>query len=305
MKNVIVALALGMLGSSSSLMVGEVEANYSSDPDAESGHYAFLGAKLFMQHKGGMYPVASVERGNLYLDTDYGMKKAKLNSSCRIESVVGISDGFLQVEGLQVDYSFTKQADLEMSLMRDAERMERDAQFAIQTGALSTSTDPDEETEGGYEGEFEDIDPYSDAGAALQDIDDYQEQVDQLVQEGELGAEGVFDTVGVNLKLTSNVDLEGAICAVVVKFVKDDAYSRFMNEQGSSVSIHLIEDLMGDIPGKISFRSVIGSGAYRQDTAEVEIHFFDKNGKPIASNKAGGLKMLTNHQLERLLASES
>lgn len=305
MKKTIVVLVLGMIGGSLSPLVGQVGEGQLKGPETESGHYAFLGARLLVKHKDQMCPVTLVDDGKLYLDTDYGVKKAKEIDSCTIEPVVGISSAYLQIENVKIDYSNGKRADLESALMKEADRMERETKFAIQTGDLSTSTDSGADDAGGYDGDFGDIDPYSEAGEALQNIGDYQEQVESMVRDGDLEIEGTFDTLAVKMNLTSNVDLEDVVCAVVVKYVKDDAYSRFMNERGSSIRIHMLKDLMGEIPDEVSIYKVIGSGVYRQDTAQIEFYFFDKNGEPIASNQSSGLKMLTHSQLERLSASGS
>lgn len=298
MKMVKLGVFLVVLGGYLSYVQGQDDDNFAADPNSESGHYVFLGAKLLVRHKDEICPVVSVKEGNLYLDTTNGLKRAKQTEQCLVEAVVGISDEFVKVDDVEIDYSYGKKLEKEDFLLKEAERRKREVEFQIFTGELDGGDDD-------AEGNAGTIDPFSEAAEATQEAEDYEEEIEQMVIDDEFDLEGAFDTLYVKLQLTPNVDLDEVICAVVVNYVKNDAYSRFKNERGSAVRIHMLSNLMGQVPNEISFRKALGTGAYQKDSAEIEFYFFDRDGKPIASNQARGLKMLTWSQLERLQGSES
>lgn len=307
MKKIIIALVFGAMGTGLSSLTGQVEDRNVSSSEADSGYYAFMGAKLLMKHKNDMLPVVSAEEGYFYLDTGSATRKVKRAEQYMINAVVGISDSFLAVDNLEIDYQFAKRKELESAFGQRLDGLDAALVHSIQGTNVSAAEENPVDEDGFDDGfeevdpQYEDLDPFGETADAIAS----QGQIKKRYQDGEFKFEEVFDTVSIKMSLSSQMDLEDAFCAVVVSYEKDDAYSRLMKERAAWINVYMLEDIMNKASGEIAVNELIGSGVYFQNTAKIDFYFFDREGMPIASNQSRGLKMLTWSQLERLSKIES
>lgn len=249
--------------------------------DEKSGYYEFLGAEILAPYRSKPRPVVSADKKGIYVADGNKTRRVAWSSPCMATPKMSASNRLIKVENLSHDFYYRKNSQYEERAYHDIQAKDRDTAFKIAqigpTGGIGSGS--------------------ADAVAALEmERDEFEDQMESLIQNDDLIIEGHADSIYLRLTVTPPVDLDEAYCAVMVGYRKTDGNTN-SSQRRVAVRVHRLGKLLQDIPEEVSFSLFLGEGDYRN--SQFEIFLFSGDGSPLPTSLSRRLKMLTNIEFEK------
>lgn len=238
-----------------------------------------MGAEVLVRHKGMAVPIVSAQKKGIFIESRKGTKRLPWSTICKVQPQMGISKRFVSVEDFQYSYFYQGESRWETDAHNSTMSRERDTNMAIAAVSSSANLSSEERQE--------------QIQALTSAQNEYERQMDTLINDGELRADGYGDSVRVKMTLMPTADIQNAYCAIMTDYMRADG-TRLV-----STKIEWLGDLLKDIPEEVDFTQFLAEGDYSQ--SRTELHLFSGNSKLIPTTLSKALKELSVDEMNTLL----
>ena len=286
MKNTIRSIRLLSLILSALLAVSCLEAE-----ENPSG-YLFYGAETSVSVGRSYFPILTVDKRKIHVESGTKVKKVPKKSICQVVSKMKVTNRLVEV--LEMDWNTWSMTNLQRSseALSDMELADAstDAQIAgIKSVSLASNRNALNNSE------------QSDVDDIESDNNSYQKNMRDDFDSGSFELDELVDTVDIKGDLLAQVDIPGAYCVLVVTHERQDYATGISLGKARTVRAQYLGDLVN---GKIfNLKARLSTAEFDKETAEYELHLYDGDGSEIAMSTSRGLKPLTGEQYQKVITA--
>ncbi|MDQ8197867.1 hypothetical protein QEH56_06900 [Pelagicoccus enzymogenes] len=253
-------------------------ANPQEEPSPGSGYYQFYGAEVLVRFKGEAVPIVAAKKKGVFVQNGKRLKRLPWSTLSTIQPQIGVSNRLVSVEDFSYSYFYQSESRWESDAYNSVSSRQRATNLAI--AKLST---PGQNPTASQMAQIDEL---------MTEQMDYENQMDTLINDGELKAEGYADSVRMSMTLTPVMDVPGAYCAVLTDYYRADG------EHFVVTKTEWLGDLLANIPEEIDFVMKLREGDYSKSRSQ--FYLFSEDGVPVPTNLSTGLKELSIDELKEL-----